>query len=183
MKASEYLTANAPCCPHCAKQMSFITLGDTWMEGRFENSFCRCWWKGCQDGVYTHQVIRDLTDDEIVAAASAAGEADPQSFINARREAVAAAQGERDFKAALKIERQNADIAKVEAAAEAAGFTARKTLKQQWAGHWSCGDKVVIADKWDGFKYVVGGHRKFGSVDADEFLKQFSASLSLEIQD
>lgn len=183
MTPSQYLLATAPACPHCAAKMALSALGASWIESIYENSHCPCWWDGAADGIYPNQVRQPLTDEQITAAAAASGEPDPASFITARQEALAAASGEREFSQALHHEKQTADLAKLAAFATAHGFTARKTLKQQWYAHWSKGDTVILASRLGPgygpqFVYLISNNRQFSSIDLPDFLRQAQSTLT-----
>lgn len=90
-----------PLCPHCGTEMCISGL-------QWENSDCSCWWKGCQDAVYTHQVRRDLSDDELRLAADDLGAV--EAYLTERRKSAAAQKIDREFAAALAYEKANVEF-------------------------------------------------------------------------
>jgi ribosomal protein L37AE/L43A/uncharacterized protein YggL (DUF469 family) len=99
----ELLKVHPPACPHCGNAMSLCYVRNA--APIWENSLCACWWKGAQDAVYTHQVDRELTADEIRLAAPDAATA--QTILDLQAEIEAAAKADSDFQRALRYEQQN----------------------------------------------------------------------------
>ncbi len=68
----DQLRKNPPASKFSGKPLSLTSSGDG-LHLYWENCMEPDWWVGAQDGVYTRQDRRPVTDDEILAAASAAG--------------------------------------------------------------------------------------------------------------
>src|SRR6185295_20351856 len=66
------LRALAPASRFSGHPLTLVSSGDgLWLS--WENCMESDWWVGMQDAVYTRQDIRPVTEEEIIAAARAAG--------------------------------------------------------------------------------------------------------------